>query len=446
MSHDDYDLRTSSSDPAAAAAFAEAVHGLGAHRPTVAPAIARTLAADPDHVGAHVVRGFANLILAREELQSPAAAAAADARRALAARDGGTADERILVAALDAAVAGRFGAAAAALDEGFAERPAAFLPFKINHALRFMTGDAAGMLATSERMLADWTSSNPAAGFLLGCHAFALEEHGEYEAAEHYGRRAVALQPEDAWGLHAVGHVFEMRGEPDKGIAWLEAGRPHWSRCNNFSFHMSWHLALLRLERGEHDVVLALYDTEVRPTQTDDFRDMANAVSLLWRLDRSGVEVGERWADLADIARRRRTDSTLVFALLHTLVALAALDDRAGVADLLASMEAKAFGSGDQASVAREVGLPVARMIAGASSPGDVACLGRLALALPRIGGSNAQRDLFMLNLAEIAGRRGDQHALSAIHRTRHRLKAEDHLIAAVDRRARTDRVHDAAV
>lgn len=439
MTTDDYGLETSTADAAARSALAEAVHGLGAHRPSVGAALARTLAADPDDVAAHVLKGFANLILAREELEFPAGAAAAEAERALRARDGGTADERVLVAALGAAVGGSFGGAVDLLDRGFADRPAVFLPFKIAHALRFMTGDAAGMLAASERMLPAWDGANPAAGFLLGCHAFALEEHGAYEAAEHYGRRAVALQPEDAWGLHAVGHVFEMRGETRKGIDWLEAGRPHWSRCNNFSFHMAWHVALLRLERGEHDAVLALYDDEVRPQPTDDFRDMANAVSLLWRLDRSGVDVGERWADLAEIARRRRTDATLVFAMLHTLVALAALGDGTGVADLLAAMEARAAGTGDQARVARDVGLPVARLIAGLAD-GRGGALDRLAVDLPRLGGSNAQRDLFVLHLAEIAGRRGDEDARTAIRRTRHRLKAEDHLIAAVDRRARADR------
>ncbi|WP_407050954.1 tetratricopeptide repeat protein [Methyloraptor flagellatus] len=440
MSHDIFGLDSSVEDANARAAFEEAVHGVGAHGPNVGAALGRSLAADPLNVPALALRGFANLILAREELEPPAAAACVEAERALGLRDGGTRDERILVRALRAAVDGSFRRAIDILDNGFIDRPAVFLPFKLAHALRFMAGDGAGMLRASERMLSGWDEANPAAGFLLGCHAFALEEHGQYEAAEHYGRRAVALQPDDSWGLHAVAHVFEMRGETRQGIEWLEAGRRHWSRCNNFSFHMAWHIALMRLECGEHDRVLDLYDAEVRPRQTDDFRDMANAVSLLWRLDRSGVDVGERWSDLAEIARRRRTDSTLIFAMLHTLVALVALEDADGVLDLIATLEAKAASMGDQAEVARAVGLPVARIIAGLGNRGGTEALDRLALDLPRIGGSNAQRDLFMLHLAEIASRQGDERARASIHMTRHRLKAEDHLIAAVDRRARAGR------
>ena len=80
-----------------------------------------------------------------------------------------------------------------------------------------MLGDAAGMLAASQRMMTVWSPDRPAAGFLLGCHAFAIEEHGAYAAAEAYGRQAVAMEPDDAWGLHAVSHVHEMRGETADG-------------------------------------------------------------------------------------------------------------------------------------------------------------------------------------------------------------------------------------
>jgi hypothetical protein len=434
MPLDAFDLSTSSASADATVAFEEAVRGLAAHRPSTGIALGRALAADPDHVPALALKGFANLILAREELAAPAREALAAARRALAAQDGGTADERALVEALAYAADDRFTDAADCLDICFADRPATFLPFKIAHALRFMLGDAAGMLAASQRMMTVWSPARPGAGFLLGCHAFAIEEHGAYAAAEAYGRQAVALEPDDAWGLHAVSHVHEMRGETAAGIAWLEDSRGNWSRCNNFSFHMAWHLALLHLDRGEHERVLRLYDQEVRPTPTDDFRDMANAVSLLWRLERLGVDVGGRWAELAEIARRRRADTTLVFASLHSLIALVALGDRPAAAELVMALQVRAQGSGDQARVAADLGLPLARAITGMG--GERGSLDRLAHALPQIGGSNAQRDLFVLALAETASRRGDTPALRAIRTARRRLRAEDRLIAAVDGRA----------
>ncbi len=76
----------------------------------------------------------------------------------------------------------------------------------------------------------------------------------------------------------------------------------------------------------------------------------------------------------------RRHDTTLVFATLHTLAALAAIGEYSGVRDILSALELKAAGNGDQARVAAEVGLPLARIIAGMSTGTDRKMLDRLVL------------------------------------------------------------------
>lgn len=436
MTRDAFDLSTSTDSAEAGRAFEEAVYGLATHRPNTGVALQATLRADPDHVAGHALKGFANLILARSELTVPAGDALAQARRALAAKAGGSLDEMVLVEALADAVDGSFLRAADRLDAGFADRAHVFLPFKISHALRFMAGDRTGMLAHSKRAAAVVWAGAPAAGFIYGCYAFCLEEAGDYDRAMRMGRMAVRLQPQDSWGLHAVSHVFEMRGETGEGIDWLEGSRSEWSRCNNFSFHMAWHLALLHLERGDHDRVLALYDDEVRPQPTDDFRDMANAVSLLWRLNRMGVHVGTRWHELADFARARQNDTTLIFAALHNLAALVAVGDWNAVQKLVSNIEAKATQTGDQARVAAEVGVPLARMLAGFDAPADRQMLDRLMLNLPKIGGSNAQRDFFVLALASALGRSGDMAGVSRVRHVRGHLKAEDRLFRRIQHSA----------
>ncbi len=432
MKSDAYDLVTSTGSAEARRAFENAVYGLATHRPSTGMAISATLSADPDHVAGHALKGFANLILARSELKATADEALAAARTALVNRDGGSADERVLVAALDEAVSGSFGRAILKLENGFSDRPSSFLPFKLIHALRFMTGDREGMLRATLRAVAAVEATHPAAGFIYGCHAFSLEEAGRYDEALRIGQKAVQMQPEDSWGLHAVSHVHEMRGDTARGIDWLETSRKVWTRCNNFSFHMAWHLALLHLERGDHDRVLALYDDEVRPLPTDDFRDMANAVSLLWRLEQLGVHTGSRWEDLAAIARGRQNDMTLIFASLHNLAALIAVSDQSSAQQLVDAMEKAASGNGDQAKVAAEVGVPLARILIGLGAPADRQMLDRLMLNLPKLGGSNAQRDFFVLNLAAKLGEKGDQTGLSSIGATRAHLKAEDRLIRSI--------------
>jgi tetratricopeptide (TPR) repeat protein len=413
-------------------AFEEAVLGVAAHRPSTAAAIAQATAADPGLVAAHALKGFATILLARAELGAPARQALAGARSALANAGGGTADEAALVEALERAVVGRFQDAAVRLDALLDRNPTAFLPAKIAHALRFMIGDAPGMLAVGARILDRWSRRTPGYGFLLGCHAFALEELGHLDAAERFGRRAVEIEPQDAWGLHAVSHVHEMRGHTAEGIAWIERSRPVWTACNNFSFHMAWHLALFRLETGDHDEVLRLYDAEVRPVATDDFRDFANAVSLLWRLEQEGVAVGGRWDELKAIAERRRRDVTLTFAALHNLLALVATGETEAAFDLVRAMEAAADrDSGDQAEAMDAVGVDLAAAILdlalNRAPRGDVAAL---AGQLHRIGGSHAQRDVFVQMLAGLAARRGDRGALDRILAVRRRLKRDDRFIA----------------
>ncbi|RAI01566.1 tetratricopeptide repeat-containing protein [Acuticoccus sediminis] len=431
MDVDRYGTAHTNADQRALAPFEDATHAVLAHRPNAGAALEAAIAFDPALVSAHALKGFACLTLAREEL-FPAARSAAQAARE-AQRDKGdvTAAEAALVDALALGIDGRFGAAADRLHAFVATDPHALLHLKLAQSLRFMVGDVAGMLADTRAILPAWDETRPGFGYLLGCHAFALEETGEFAAAETAGRRAVALAPDDAWGLHSVAHVYEMRGRTADGIGWIEAARPVWTGCNNFAFHMAWHLALFHLEAGDDARVLHLYDTEVRPRPTDDFRDMANAVSLLWRLELEGVAVGDRWEALAEVARRRRRDTTLAFAALHNLIALVAAGDNASARELAAAMAEKAREETDQGDTIRAVGLDLAGVIVSFGSvPREAAALVALAPRLQNLGGSHAQRDVFVRTLARAAADRGDRAALDRVLAARRRLKCDDRFVA----------------
>lgn len=436
MLEDRFGGQHTSDDSTALAAFEEATLGVLAHRPGVPQALDRALAADPAFAAAHALKGLAAVILARAELLGAARAALGAAEATLAAR-GGTPGERALADALAAAAHGGLALAAARLERHLVASPHDLLAMKLAHALRFMLGDAPGMLAITVRALPAWGLAQPGYGFALGCHAFALEECGELRRAETVGREAVRLEPHDAWGMHAVAHTHEMTGHAEQGIAWLEGTRAAWSRCNNFSFHLAWHLALFHLERGRHERVLELYDTEVRPQPTDDFRDVANAVSLLWRLEQEGVAVGRRWAELAAIARRRRHDIALVFASLHYLLALVAGGDLAAAHDLATALGTKALaGEGDQAGVAARVGVELAHTLLGLGQGHATRLrLGRLAAATPQLGGSHAQRDLFIRTLALLAAERGDRSACERVMAHRRRLGQEGRFARLVQQR-----------
>ena len=74
-------------------------------------------------------------------------------------------------------------------------------------------------------MLPHWSPSVPGYSYILGMHAFGLEECNQYPQAEDAARRALALEPKDGWAVHAGAHVMEMQGRIDEGIAWLDVAR-----------------------------------------------------------------------------------------------------------------------------------------------------------------------------------------------------------------------------
>ncbi|MEL6679399.1 MAG: tetratricopeptide repeat protein, partial [Pseudomonadota bacterium] len=260
---------------------------------------------------------------------------------------------------------------------------------------------------------------HPAHGYLLGCESFALEENGDYAQAERFGRAGLDLCPDDAWGLHAVAHVHDMTGRAADGVRWLAGKSTHWAHCNNFGFHVWWHLALFHLDRGAFGPVLALYDLKVRPQPTDDFRDISNAASLLLRLEIEGVDVGDRWEELATLSANRVDDGALVFADLHYLMALMR-SDRGEEAEALTRRIAQdaATLDHDQHEVSAISGMPMAQGLLAFRGAQYESALPNLVAGLehlPRVGGSHAQRDVFWRLTVEAALRSGDCASAEAL-------------------------------
>lgn len=364
-----------------------------------------TFAADPDMLLAHCAKGFLCKLLARAELHAPATAALAAARRSQSVR-GCNARERSYVDALGRWCTGDLEGTARLLDDVLVDYPTDVFALRLSHAVHFLIGNRIAMRDVAARVLSAWDESIPEFAFVLGCYAFGLEECGEFITAEETGRRGVDLDPWDAWGAHAVAHVMEMCGRPKEGIAWLRKHRQHWSGCNNFAYHLYWHEALFHLELEETDAALGLYDQAIRANKTDDFRDISNAASLLWRLEREGVDVGARWEELADKACARIGDHELAFANAHYLLALLGAGRVADGRAMLESMREASAGNGTEASVLGSVGVPLAEAYL-AYQDGD--CERTLQRLLPlrrrlqSLGGSNAQRDLFEQFLIEAA-------------------------------------------
>jgi tetratricopeptide (TPR) repeat protein len=388
--------------------FDHAVTGYARARRDTRDRLTAVLASDPACVMAHCLDGYLHMLSSKRDGLARAREALARAHRS-AGTHALPRREQLHAAALDAWSRGDMRGAASVWDTLLDEFPRDLIALKVSQFVLSYLGESEGMRERVSGVLPAWSTDDPGYGFVLGCYAYALEESGDYRQAEDAGRRAVELDRGDIWAAHAVAHVAEMEGRLHDGIDWIAALSPEWGDCSNFALHLKWHESLYHLELEQHDRVLALYDREVRAESTDEYLDVANAVSLLWRLEQADVNVGARWGELASRAASHIDDHALVFVDLHYLMALAATDDRPAVRAFLHSCESfAASGGGTEAEVMADVGLPLARAIVAhrAGDYGDaVDQLYPVRRRIRRIGASHAQRDLFEQLLIDAAWR-----------------------------------------
>ncbi len=408
MRTDRHGLALTAAGDGAAGHFDEAVDQFLGHKREPVTHLKLALAADPEFVLGHCLRGCFYLLMGDAALYPKAA-------RSLAAAETGSARatprEQAHVAALRAWCDGDLVAALERWEAILRDHPTDVLALRLAYFVYFDLGDSLNLRDCVARVLPAWDEDRPGYGHLLGMHAFGLEETGDFAAAEAAGRRAVEIDAADIWAVHAVAHVFETQCRVREGIDWLTRTEPGWSTCNFFTNHVWWHRALYHLEIGEADAAIALYDERVREDQSDLALDITNAASLLWRLELNGVDVGGRWGELADKAARRAGDHVAPFSDAHFTMALAA-DGRAGTADsMLVSMrDYAAKRECTTAPIMREVGIALCEALA-AFHAGEydrsVDLLHPIRYQIRRIGGSHAQRDVFAQTLIEAAIRCG---------------------------------------
>lgn len=397
-------------DPGSVAAWDKTVAAFLAHGAAMPDHLGTVLGRSPRFALGWAAKGLFYLLLGRSELRKTVAEALRQTRTAIA-EIGATGRERAYVQALEAWLGGRPRRAGEILDAIARRHPEDALAMKLVHAIRFVLGDARGMLDSVAHVLPRYPDQHPYKGYVMGCMAFALEECGLYDEAERIGRAALERASDDAWGLHAVAHVYDMTAQAETGIAWLEPQAERWAHCNNFGDHLWWHLGLFHLDRGTFGRVLDLYDAKIRSEHTDDYRDIANGASMLVRLEIEGVDVGERWEELATLAAGRVEDGAVVFADLHYLLSLHGGERDAEAERLIARLARDARRTDhDMHEIAAVAGLPAARGLAAFRAGQYETAFDELrgvGPMLPRIGGSHAQRDVFARLTIEAAIRAG---------------------------------------
>ena len=408
--------RITATDGAAGAACSLAIENFVQRKSEVVPHLLNAMDADPGCGFATTVFGLL-MHGARNVSLKPQIAEALG--KSIALQSSMSSREQQYVQALSHFAAGRLYLGVACFEDILSEYPTDALALALCQGELFWLGDMPRSLRVSNSVDSAWCESIPGYADYLAIRAFDLEEACQYPAAETAGKKSVAMRSSNIWGAHAVAHVLYMQARYQDGIDWLEPLQNEWGTCNQLTFHVWWHQCLFHLEHGEHDVVLDGYDKWVRNREhplmqlvPDLYIDIQNGASMLWRLEHSGVDVGDRWEEMADLVLTRVDDMSNPFTSAHFAVVLAAVGNYGACEQLVDTRR----------SITLNDELPLSQRYHASAVPAAIAAVAHrrgsydkvvdvlmpVRHAIADMGGSHAQQDLFYQILVDAAAKTGN--------------------------------------
>lgn len=314
-----------------------------------------------------------------------------------ARKDSITQREALFCDAMEAWVARDYFQALTILDALTVRWPADLCAIKWGQYHAFNLGDQEALLRFGQRALIVHKQTPYAHGLI----AFALEQNHKLREAEEEGKRAVAIAADDAWAHHAIAHVFESRRQIRKGIRWMNEHAHTWEKKGIFiRDHNWWHTALFNLAADNQTEVMKIYDNRLWGSWPEFPQEQLGAVSILWRLEILGANVGERWSPVIDQVRAHAGDHILPFHDIHYAYALSRSGANTEADAFITSLEKHAsICNGDSEKVWQGVCLPLAKAVTAfgrGQHEKTIQLMQPILRDLHRIGGSHAQRQVFL--------------------------------------------------
>ena len=353
------------------------------------------LAADPEFALAHIARARLCQMQARIPEAKEAAGKARRLRDHASTREQGTID--VIALTID----GAGPQAMARLEAHIAEYPRDALALSPALGVFGLLGFSGridhheAQLALLQRLAPQWDED----WWFLTYLGWARIETGDVAAGAREVERALALNPHNAYAAHARAHGYFEAGDAEAGAAFIDAWLPGYDRKSQLHCHLSWHLALFELARGQPERARALYEDAIRPavSHAPPLFNLADAASFLWRWQIYGETppLDESWAEVMAHAKHYFPRAGIPFADVHAAFAEVVSGTEAGVAERITQLgELHESGRLPQGAV-----IPTLCAGAAAFAREDYeAAADKLGAALPglaRLGGSHAQREVF---------------------------------------------------
>lgn len=334
--------------------------------------------------------------------------------------------EQGYVAALEYTLEGNREEATRCYEAIVRDHPTDLLALSMAQTELFWLGQMPRAENLSASVAAHWSAELHGYPEYLAIRAFDLEETGAFAEAEKTGRESVSLRSDNVWGTHAVAHVMLMQQRVDEGLQWLDGLSEHWSEVNQLKFHLWWHQCLFYLEAGDHPAALAIHDQWLRnheqpltEAMPDFYLDLQNGASLLWRLESAGVDVGDRWFELAEAVMPVFRDMTGSFTSAHIAMIFQAAGMHSEFDELLSCMKQFIADTDNALTQGYESALAAAQACRSyrLGNHADVLeILMPMRKRLVNMGGSHAQQEVFfqmMFDSARRLKRTNDMQGLS---------------------------------
>lgn len=319
--------------------------------------------------------------------------------------------EKLHVRAIEHLAKGNLPESAKIWEDILVDHPTDMLAIRMSASAYFYLGDGTQIRDSIARVLPSWNKSVPLFNYLYGYYAFGLTQTKELEKAEKYAKIGLELNRQDGWACHAIAHVNEYASTPDKGIEFLLKTEKDWNNCDFISGHNYWHLSLFYLEKQEYEKVVNILDNNEAFLNPKMTIDMINISSLLARLELDGFNdnnyLRDRFTDLKQKFSDRIDHHGYIYSDFHMALIYAMSGTEQEKEMYMKSFE-QFINNLKVSNFLKNLNNNLGRKIFKAlfdygekNFDKVVDILFPIRYELNKIGGSNAQRDIFNLILID---------------------------------------------